>query len=229
MKRRRATEGQLHVEFAALLASPETSWVAVMARLASWPADQGVARAIEAAEAVAERWPRHARGPGRLTLQQLAAGQVRSHVRLVRALDLRPLWRVPDRPGLLGRMIREGGVRELELLVTRHDRGEELIRLVTRHVVGLRGLAIGGSGVGPDGARALAEAPALAGLRRLALHNNRIDDAGAEALVESPHLGALRYLNLYGNTLGAGAVLRVRGAPRWLQAGLVVHGQRAGE
>lgn len=230
MKRRgSATEEQRHAALTELLARPDAGWAAVMTLLASWPAGQEPGRAIEAVEAVAERWPPHARGLSRLAVQQLLAGEVRPYLRLVRALDLRPLWSLRDRAGLLAQMIREAGVRELAVFVIRYDEGDAIIRLITRHIVGLRALTIGGSGVSPAGARVLAEASALAGLRLLALHNNRIDDAGAGALVDSPHLGELRSLNLYGNRLTALGARRVSSAPRWLQAGIVVHGQRPGE
>lgn len=208
-----------------MLARPTTSWSEVMTALSTWPADQALEGAIAAVEAAADRWPPAARGLARVTVQQLLAGEVRPHLRLVRALDLRPLWSHRHRAALLGRMIAEGGVRELHTFILRYDEGEAILALLTRHVRGLRVLYLGGSGVETTGACALAECAELAELGHLALHNNRIDDEGALALARSPHLGSLRSLNLYNNRLTPPGVEALRGLLEPRQVRLIVHKQ----
>ncbi|MCY1054094.1 hypothetical protein [Nannocystis sp. SCPEA4] len=211
---------------AALLADPSTSWGRIVTCLACWPAALDASPAIAAVEAVADRWPAPGRGLSRLAVRQLLAGDVRPYLRLVRALDLRPLWSMRDHPVLLERMLAAGGMRQLVAFTTRYDRGDALIRLLTAHIVGLRHLSISGSSVGPDGARRLGECPALAGLQRLALHNNELGDLGAEALLASPYLVDLHALNLYNNRLSAAMVERIRGAPQWRGATIIIHNQR---
>jgi len=214
-----------HEALAVLLAEPAPSWHEVLRRLATWPAAHDPAAAIAAVEAVAHRWRPQDRGLGRFAVHQLIHGDVGPHLRLIRALDLRPLWEVGDRPALFERMIVAGGVRELFAFDARYDRGDTHIELLTAHIVGLRQLYLGGCHVGPEGARRLAECPALAGLQRLSLHNNVLGDAGAEALLASPHLVGLRVLNLYNNQLSAPMIERIRAAPQWRGATVTIHNQ----
>jgi Leucine-rich repeat (LRR) protein len=61
---------------------------------------------------------------------------------------------------------------------------------------GLRALHLGGCGLGPVAAGALAGSERLAGLRVLDLGDNRIGDTGAAALARSPHLTQLASLDL---------------------------------
>lgn len=225
-RRDKPTEEARLAALAELLARPGASWAEVLTLLARWPAEQRPERALALVEAVADRWSPRVRGLARTVVRELERGEVRPHLRLLRSLDLRELWRVPRRDQLFERMIAEGGVRELHALTTRYEpHGEQLIAQLVRHVGGLRHLYLGSSAIGSAGARALAEAPALAGLGHLSLHNNAIDDAGAEALLGSPHLAGLRFLNLYCNDLTPRMVERVVAAPQWRQATIVIHGQ----
>lgn len=229
MKRERHFLGQeaRFAGLAALLERPDAPWNEVLNCLARWPAEQEPERAIVAVEAAVDRWPAGLRGLSRFVVQQLVAGEVRPYLRVLRALDLRRVWSVRRRDLLLARMIEEGGVTRLGSFTTRYDLGEELIPRIVRSIGGLRSLAIGGSGVSSDGARALALAPGLVGLVSLSLPNNHIHDDGAEALLGSPWLAGLRFLNLHGNRLSPGMVVRLGGAPQW-RAGRVVLGCQRG-
>jgi hypothetical protein len=71
----------------------------------------------------------------------------------------------------------------------------------------LRFLDLSSNEIGPAGARALADCPALAGLRVLDLGLNRIGTEGARALASSPHLANLRELGVSWNNLDGEAVL----------------------
>lgn len=228
MKKARRSPGEAE-RFAALattLARPDAAWTEVLNALARWPEEQGAARAVEIVAAAAERWPAGTRGLSRLVVNQLLGHEVRPYLRLVRALDLRLLWRMPRRDGLLGRMIDEGGMTHLVAFTTRYDRGEALIAWLARRIGGLRSLHIGGSGVLCSGAQTLARAPGLAQLTSLSLHGNLVADAGAQALIDSPHLVELRYLNLYGNRLSSDGVRRLQAAPQWQEARVIVNHQR---
>jgi uncharacterized protein (TIGR02996 family) len=82
------------------------------------------------------------------------------------------------------------------------DTGPEELAGLHARLSGLTRLHLSYTGLGDDGARALADAPHLAGLRVLDLGHNRIGAAGARALADSPHLKGLTYLGLRGNPLG---------------------------
>lgn len=220
------TQDERFAALAARLADPAATWRQVLTLLACWPPDHDPALALTVVEAVVDRWPVHQRDLPRLVARQLIAGDVRPCLRLVRVLDLRPLWQVSDRAALLQRMIIEGGLRELREFTTRYDRGDAQIALLVEHVLGLRTLYVAGSGVGPRGAELLASCPALAGLLRLSLPNNNLGDAGAQALLDSPHLVGLRTLNLYANGLSSPMVERVLAAPQWQRASIIIHNQR---
>lgn len=225
-RRRTRSETERRADLDALLADPAAAWGTVMTVLSTWPSDQAPDRAIAAVEAVADRWPPATRGLPRAAIRQLLAGDVRPHLRLVRALDLRPLWSSRDRVALLDRLIAEGGVCELHTFIVRYDDGEALLARLVRHVRGLRVLRLGGCRIGLPGARALADGPALAELRELALHNNRIDDDGAGALAGSPHLARLRTLNLYNNCPSRGTVAALRELYAARGVRLQIHHQR---
>lgn len=227
MKRRRQlAAGERLAGLTARLADPQARWGEVLTALACWPPDQDPGAALAAVEAELHRWPPDTRVLPRLARGQLLAGEVRPYLRLIRVLDLRPLWQLRDRPALLRRMITGAGVRELLTFTTRYDHGEAHIDLLTAHITGLRGLHLGGSGVGPTGAHRLASCPALARLQHLGLPNNDLDDPAGEALLASPHLGELRSLNLYGNRLSPAMVQRILAAPQWQRTTLVAHAQR---
>jgi uncharacterized protein (TIGR02996 family) len=63
-------------------------------------------------------------------------------------------------------------------------------------------LALPRSGIGPDGARALAKSPVLAAVRELDLTGNQLADDGTRAVAESDHLPNLRRLVLMHNRVG---------------------------
>jgi hypothetical protein len=226
MARQRLSEAARFAALARLL-DRRAPWAEVLNALARWPADQRPEQALATVEAALDMWPPPTRRLTGMVVAELLRGEVRPYLRLLRWLDLRLLWQARSRDQLFARMIAEGGVRELHALITRYDAGEGLISSIVQHITGLRHLYIGMSGVGSDGARALAEAPALAGLQHLSLHNNHIDDDGAGALIASPHLHGLGFLNLYGNRLSRGMVERVLAAPQWRWTRLVIHDQGA--
>lgn len=228
MKKQRRSPGEAErfAALAAMLARPDAAWSEVINYLARWPSEQGAARAVELVEAAAERWPARTRGLSRWVVQQLSAHEVRPYLRLVRALDLRLLWRTPRRDGLLARMIDEGGMVNLVAFTTRYDLGEALCPLIAGRIRSLRSLHIGASGVECSGAQVLARAAGLGQLQSLSLHGNRIGDAGAQALIDSPHLVGLDYLNLYGNRLSSDGVRRLQAAPQWQAARVIVNHQR---
>lgn len=210
------------------LLAGQPGWAEVLNRVAYWPEEQDLPRAVAMVEEVANRaWRPEARTPTRRVLDQLRRGEVRPHLRLLRALDVDvPELSVRDRVRVLERMIDEGGVRELHTFRSRVTLGDHvLIEVLGRRVTGLRVLSIGQSQVSSAGAAALAGSPAFAGLHHLSLHSNRIDDRGGLALVASPHLASLRYLNLHANCLGPEVARRMRSRPEWEGAKLVLHGQ----
>src|SRR5262249_30989884 len=84
----------------------------------------------------------------------------------------------------------------------RHLLGASLERLVM--------LRLNANSLGDEGARLLAQAPALVGLRTLELRGNGITDAGAQALGKSPYLHHLMRLDLGENALGDEAGQRLR-------------------
>ena len=229
MKRRRVLgEVERLAGLAAWLADPQAEWGQGVSLLACWPPDQDPASAVARVEAEAHRWPPDARTLPRFALGQLIAGEIRPYLRLIRALDLRVLWQVRDRPALVHRMIVEAGVHQLHTFTTRYDRGEALIELLVAHITGLRCIHIAGSAIGETGALRLAACPALAQLQHLDLPNNDVTDAGAEALLASPQLAGLHSLNLYGNRLSPAMVERLLAAPQWQQTRIVIHGQQPG-
>jgi uncharacterized protein (TIGR02996 family) len=63
----------------------------------------------------------------------------------------------------------------------------------------LRDLNLSRTGLGDEGAAALAAAPQFAGLRRLALNGNRMTEAGKRRLAESPYLSRIPALELSEN------------------------------
>lgn len=69
------------------------------------------------------------------------------------------------------------------------------------------------SEIGPAGAVALANAPAMAGLVQLFLGNNPLGDAGAAALAASPVLTGLRALGLDNCRLGPAGVRELASSP----------------
>lgn len=220
-----------HERFAALerlLAAPAdtSSWGQTITALAWWPAEHDLADAVARVEAIAERWHWSQRRLTRACARELEAGRVGPHLRLLRDLDLNPLWRVRDRAGLLRAMIERGGLRQLCRFTLRYADGPRIVdALVDGPVVGLRDLSLGACGITPEAAERLAATPALAGLRRLSLHSNRIADAGALALVASPHLRGLEYLNLYSNRISTDALRALVDAPQWAGAQKILHAQ----
>lgn len=226
MTKRRLSE-PARVAALADLVDRRAPWREVLTALARWPADQRPEQALATVEAAIDRWPPWTRRLTSAVVAELLRGEVKPYLRLLRWLELRLLWQVGRRDELFARMIAEGGVRELRGLVTRYDAGEGLIRSIVLHITGLEHLYIGMSRVDSDGARQIAEAPALAGLQHLSLHSNRIDDAGAEALLASPHLHGLKFLNLYANRLSTRMVERVLTAPQWQRTRIVIQHQGA--
>ena len=86
--------------------------------------------------------------------------------------------------------------------------GEVLSRIGPANI---RHLHLWDAGLGPYGARRLAEAPALRALETLDLHYNQVGDDGAIALSGSPHLEQLHTLVLSGNEIrDAGALALAR-------------------
>jgi uncharacterized protein (TIGR02996 family) len=82
--------------------------------------------------------------------------------------------------------------------------GNELGDLGLRHLCRwplalLRDLDLSRTGIGDDGAAALADSPHLTGLRRLALNGNRITEAGKRLLLAVPHFQKLPALELRAN------------------------------
>jgi uncharacterized protein (TIGR02996 family) len=96
-----------------------------------------------------------------------------------------------------------GGVRDLGAAGVR--------ALLARGCPRLRELGLAGCHVGPEGAVALAESPAMSRVTRLDLGWNDIGDRGVAALASSPNAAALSYLTLNGNEISrAGAEALVR-------------------
>ncbi len=223
MTRHRQSDEERAVALRRALENPATPWGEVLGRLAFWPLGRGLEEATEQVEAVVERWPAATRAPTRIVLQQLLNGEIRPYLRLLRVLDLRPLWRVRDRDGLLRRIIRDGSLRELHTFRARYSDGDALLTTLVRSIRGLHTLYLGGSTVSPAGAYAIARSPAMSGLRHLSLHNNQIGDVGAEALLASPYLHGLRWLNLYRNGISHDLRDAIRSAPQWQRARLILH------
>lgn len=223
MARHRQSDEERTVALRRALENPATPWPEVLNRLAFWPLGHGLMEATEQVEAVVERWPAATRSPTRFVLRQLLEGEVRPYLRLLRVLDLRPLWRVRDRDGLLRRIIRDGSLRELHTFRARYSDGDALLTTLVRSIRGLCTIYLGGSTVSPAGAHAIARSPAMSGLRHLSLHNNQIGDVGAEALLASPYLHGLRWLNLYRNGISHDLRDAIRGAPQWQRARLILH------
>ncbi len=210
----------------ALLREPRASWAGLMTLLAWWPASQGQAEAVTLAEAAAGRWPDSRRGLPRIGVRHLLENKVPPYLRLLRTLDMRPLWRAPDRSRLLARMIHEAGMRRLDSFTIRYDNGPPIVRELVRQVEGLSNLYLGACGVGDNEAIALARCPAMAGLSGLSLHSNHITDEGALALLSSPYLQKISYLNLYNNQISPGVVAQLQAAPWWQGDTLLLNAQR---
>jgi uncharacterized protein (TIGR02996 family) len=85
-----------------------------------------------------------------------------------------------------------------------HIEAGDLRRLLESLTPGrLRSLRLCRCQIGDEGARVLAESPALSGLRELDLFENGIGPAGAEALAKSPYLENLTDLGLSTNAIGS--------------------------
>ncbi|MCA9691129.1 MAG: hypothetical protein KC636_16110 [Myxococcales bacterium] len=224
-RRRRRTEEERVALLAAALARPDASWDELLTAVAYWPEDQHPERGVATLEAAASRFDAYTRSPSAAVLRELSRGVVGPYLRLIRWIDLRPLWEVRRRDLLFRRVVLEGGARELHGFETRYDHGIGHFETLTRHVHGLRYLYVGMSGIGSPELRALAEAPSSATLEHLSLHNNVIEDDGAQAMLESPHLVGLRYINLYGNRLSERMVERLHAAPQWRDAWIIAHRQ----
>lgn len=69
------------------------------------------------------------------------------------------------------------------------------------------------NGLGPMGAQALADVPALAQVRELSIFSNRIGDDGIAALAASPHVAGLTWLNLWANQIGDRGAAAIARAP----------------
>jgi hypothetical protein len=228
-RRRQRSRRERFAALERLLAAPADagSWGQTITALAWWPAEHDLAAAVARVEAIAERWPWSQRRLTRACARELEAGRVGPHLRLLRDLDLNPLWRVRDRAGLLRAMIERGGLRQLSRFTLRYADGPRIVdALVDGPIVGLRDLSLGACAITPEAAQRLAAAPPLARLRRLNLHSNRIADAGALALLASPHLRDLESLNLYNNQISTDVLRAVRDAPQWASARKILHGQQ---
>lgn len=210
----------------ALLSEPRASWKELMTLLAWWPASQGQEQAVTLAEAAADRWPESHRELPRIGVRHLLDGKVPPYLRLLRTLDMRPLWRVPDRARLLARMIREARMRRLCSFSIRYDDGPAIVRELVNHMEGLGNLYLGACSVGDREATALARCPAMAGLRSLSLHSNHLTDEGALALLASPYLRGVSYVNLYNNRISPGVVAQLQAAPWWQGDTLLLNAQR---
>lgn len=87
--------------------------------------------------------------------------------------------------------------------------GHELDLLALRTLLGspmaasLEQLCLNWNQLGPEGAKALAQAEHLMGLQGLDLRRNSIGDEGAQALMRAPWFGALKVLRLGHNRLSA--------------------------
>jgi hypothetical protein len=221
------TQTERFAALEALLGQPDASWSALMTLLAWWPPSQGQEQAVTLAEGAAGRWQDGERVLPRIGARHLLEGKVLPYLRLVRVLDMRPLYPVPSRVRLLSRMIREAKLRRLSAFYLRYDEGEAILREMLGQIEGLETLYLGCCSIGDTGAMALAREPGLAGLGSLSLHSNLISDKGALRLLESPHLEGLRVLNLYNNQVSPGVVEQIRSAPRWRDAHLLLEAQRA--
>lgn len=210
----------------ALLNEPQASWKELVTLLAWWPASQGQEQAVTLAEAAADRWPESRRDLPRIGVRHLLDGKVPPYLRLIRMLDMRPLWRVPDRARLLARMISEARMRRLYSFSTRYDDGPSIMRELVTHMEGLGNLYLGACSVGDREAIALARCPAMAGLFGLSLHSNHLTDEGALALLSSPYLLKISYLNLYNNRISPGVVAQLQSAPWWQGGTLLLNAQR---
>jgi uncharacterized protein (TIGR02996 family) len=78
---------------------------------------------------------------------------------------------------------------------------------------GLTALDLRRNRLGPDGLRALAEAPGLASLTALRLGWNDVRDTGAKALAASPHLTRLTALDLSHNNIGGPGLRALAASP----------------
>jgi hypothetical protein len=81
----------------------------------------------------------------------------------------------------------------------------------------IRHLHLWDAGLGPYGARRLAEAPAIRALETLDLHYNQIGDDGAIAIAGSPYLDNLRTLVLSGNEIRDAGALALARSPQLVQ------------
>jgi len=100
-------------------------------------------------------------------------------------------------------------LRLTALNLSGNDLGDLGVQLLARWLLtGLRDLDLSRTGLGDDGAAALADAPHLAGLRRLALNGNRMTEPGKRRLLASPHLHRLSALELSENWTAALAAFR---------------------
>jgi hypothetical protein len=226
MTREPITEAARFAALDALLKEPRASWAELMTLLAWWPASQGQEQAVALAEAAAGRWQDGQRDLPRIGMRHLLENKVPPYLRLLRTLDMMPLWRASDRARLLARMIHEAGMRRLHSFSIRYDDGPAIVRELVRHVEGLGHLYLGTCSVGDRELIALARCPAMAGLHGLSLHGNHITDKGALALLSSPYLRQISYLNLYKNRISPGVVAQLQAAPWWQGDTLLLNAQR---
>lgn len=226
MARPPCTQEERFAALGALLAAPGASWGELMTLLAWWPSAQGQAQAVALAEAAAGRWSDSSRVLTRIAIRHLLENKVPPYLRLLRSLDMRPLWQVQSRPRLLARIIQEAGLRNLHTFTLRYDDGPAILRELLCYVEGLYVLHLGACSLGDPEAIALASSPSLAGLTHLSLHSNHLGDEGALALLNSPYLRGLRYLNLYNNRLSPGVVAQLQAAPWWSRGTLLLNAQR---
>jgi hypothetical protein len=226
MTREHITQAARFAALDALLKEPQASWAELMTLLAWWPASQGQEQAVTLAEAAAGRWHDSRRALPRIGLRHLLENKVPPYLRLLRTLDMMPLWRASHRARLLARMIHEAGMRRLYSFSIRYDDGPSIVRELVHHVEGLGHLYLGACSVGDKELIALARCPAMEGLFALSLHSNHISDKGALALLSSPYLQKVSYLNLYNNQISPGVVAQLQAAPWWQGDTLLLNAQR---
>jgi uncharacterized protein (TIGR02996 family) len=118
----------------------------------------------------------------------------------------------PAATGLLSRPV----LADLETLFLRDCAvGPEGARAVAeaRHLTALQHLWLDCNAIGPEGAADLAGASHLASLRGLNLGRNDLGDDGVAALAASPYLANLVFLGLHENRLGPAGVAALASSP----------------